>query len=219
MPDEEAKLAAARQTMVDRDLRARGITDPAVLRAFAEVPREPFVPPERWASAYDDNPLPIGHGQTISQPYVVALTLQEADLAPEQCVLDVGAGSGYQTALLAKLVRHVYAVERIEQLARRASETLAALGLANVTIRAADGSLGWPEDAPFDRIVSGAASPDVPPAWIEQLVDGGKIILPVGELDDQVLLAVQKDGQRILRRELCRVRFVKLIGRQGWPEE
>jgi protein-L-isoaspartate(D-aspartate) O-methyltransferase len=215
---EEPKLAAARREMVDKQLRLRGICDGGVLKAFLEVPRERFIDPDRRHEAYIDSPVPIGCGQTISQPYIVALMLQELALRPEHRVLDVGAGSGYQTALLARLVREVYAIERIEELTEEAAGALAGLGIENVTLRTGDGTLGWPEQAPFDRIVCGAGAPDVPPAWIEQLADDGRIILPVGGLNAQVLELIEKHGQSIRRREVCDVRFVKLIGCQGWPE-
>ena len=204
--------------MVETQLRSRGITLAGVLEAFCQVPRERFVPPERQHEAYHDCPLPIGFGQTISQPYIVALMIQELDVQPHHRVLEVGAGSGYQTALLGRLAAHVYAVERIEALTERAIGALACLDIANVTFRTGDGSLGWPEEAPFDRIICGAGAPDVPQAWIDQLAEGGRIVLPVGGHDMQVLLAVDKEADKVRRREFCDVRFVKLIGRQAWPE-
>jgi len=204
--------------MVRRQLRSRGITHAGLLEAFADIPRERFMPAERSTEAYADHPVPIGHGQTISQPFVVALMIQELDPQPEHSVLDVGAGSGYQTALLARLVRHVYAIERIDELARQAMSTLALLNVTNVSLRTGDGTVGWPEHAPFDRIICGAGAPDVPPAWIEQLVDGGRIVMPVGGLDSQTLVAVDKSRGKVLRRDICDVRFVKLIGQAGWPQ-
>ena len=218
MDPQEEKPPAARREMVEAQLRRRGIDDPRVLAAFLAVPREAFVPPDQARHANADRPLPIGHGQTISQPYIVALTLQELHLAPDHRVLDVGAGSGYQTALLAELAAHVYAVERIAALAEQAAATLAELGIQNVTLRAADGTLGWPRHAPFDRIACGAAAPDVPDAWLDQLRDGGRIVAPVGGRESQALLVIEKDGGRIRRHEICGVRFVPLIGQQGWPE-
>jgi len=217
MIGEEAKLAEARREMVERQLRARGIRDEEVLRAFLEVPRHCFVPPERQGEAYTDCPVPIGHGQTISQPYIVALMTQELALRRRHRVLDVGAGSGYQTAVLARLADHVYAMERLDVLTERAMGALGALGVSNVTMCTGDGSLGWPEEEPFDRIVCGAAAPDVPQAWIDQLADGGRIVLPVGGQDTQVLVAIDRKGDKITRRELCDVRFVRLIGRHAWP--
>ncbi|MGB2820761.1 MAG: protein-L-isoaspartate(D-aspartate) O-methyltransferase [Phycisphaerae bacterium] len=214
----EGKLLAARHNMVEKQLRRRNIHNESVLAAFAEVPRERFVPSEQIAEAYADHPLPIGHCQTISQPYVVALMVQELHPQSHHRVLDVGAGSGYQTAILAKLVAHVYAVERIEALRERAAGALASLNLTNVTFRTADGTLGLPAEAPFDGIICGAAAPSVPDSWIDQLADGGRIVAPVGGAYVQTLVVVARSGGRIEQRELCDVRFVKLIGRQGWSE-
>lgn len=204
--------------MVADQLQARDIDDPGVLEAFMEIPRECFVPPERVHQAYEDCPLPIGLGQTISQPYIVALMVQELDVQPHHRVLDVGSGSGYQSAILARLAGHVYAAERLSELAERSLVTLGSLNFRNVTVATMDGSLGWPEEAPFDRIICGAASPDVPQTWIDQLADGGRIVLPVGGHDVQTLIAVDKRGDRILRRKICGVRFVKLIGQHGWAD-
>ncbi|MCJ7545053.1 MAG: protein-L-isoaspartate(D-aspartate) O-methyltransferase [Phycisphaerae bacterium] len=207
--------------MVDHQLRARSISCPKLLEAFMDTPRELFIPAERRGEAYDDCPVPIGFGQTISQPYVVALMIQELEVGPQHTVLDVGAGSGYQTALLARLAKQVYAVERIAELTERAREVLTGLGVANVTLCTQDGSLGWPEHAPFDRIICGAAAVEVPPAWVEQLADGGRIILPLGGEYAQTLVAVQRRGNQVRRQQLCGVRFVKLIGRGdgAWPEQ
>ena len=218
MSRQEEKLLAARNAMVETQLGRRDIRDQRVLEAFMEVPRERFIPAHHVRDAYADRPIAIGHGQTISQPYVVALTLQELDVRPGLRVLDVGTGSGYQTALLAKLAEHVYAIERISALTERAGATLAELGIGNVTLRTGDGTLGWPENAPFDRIVCGAAAPHVPATWTEQLADGGKIVLPIGPRDSQILLVLEKEGERIRRREICGVRFVPLIGRHGWQQ-
>jgi protein-L-isoaspartate(D-aspartate) O-methyltransferase len=202
--------------MVERDLHGRGIHHADLLDVFARTPRERFLPPARCDEAYDDRPVPIGLGQTISQPYIVALMVQELDPRGDHRILDVGAGSGYQTAILAALCAHVYAAERLNELAERAMTTLAGLNVDNVTIGTMDGSLGWPEEAPFDRIICGAASPDVPQAWIDQLADGGRIVVPVGEQYVQTLIALDKKGEKVTRRKICGVRFVKLIGRQGW---
>ena len=219
MADSEEKLASCRRLMVDKHLRARDIWNDTVLEAFAAVPREKFVPPGHLHEAYADHPLPIGHGQTISQPYVVALMIQELCPQAHHRVLDVGAGSGYQTALLARLVEHVYAIERITALAERAERVLAELNITNVTFRTGDGSLGWPEHAPFDGIICGAAAPDVPDSWTDQIRDGGRIVLPVGGLWTQTLLVAEKLGGHLRRRKICGVRFVKLIGHQGWAKE
>jgi protein-L-isoaspartate(D-aspartate) O-methyltransferase len=218
MKDPEANFLRQREAMVRTQLRGRGISDPRVLEVMGELEREKFIPPDFQHDAYADCPVPIGSGQTISQPYVVALMTQELDVQAHHRVLDVGAGSGYQAAILAKLARQVYAIERIEELTRRARAVLDQLGIANVTLTTGDGTLGWPEQAPFDRILCGAAGPDVPAPWIEQLAEGGRIVMPVGPRDVQMLIALQKRSGRTTRREICGVRFVSLIGRDGWPE-
>lgn len=215
----EDKLLYARQRMVNHQLRARGIRHGAVLGAFLDIPREWFIPADLIHQAYEDQPLPIGLGQTISQPYIVALMLQELDIQPTHTVLDVGAGSGYQTALLSRLARRVCAIERLEELSEQAMAALQHLGARNVTLITGDGSLGWPENAPFDRIICGAAGPEIPSAWIDQLADGGRIVAPIGGAYEQTLVSIDKQGQKISRHDICDVRFVKLIGRAGWPEE
>jgi len=219
MTTEEERLRLARAQMVNSQLRARGISNLAVLEAFQQVPREFFVPPDQIQKAYGDHPLPIGHGQTISQPYVVAIMLQHLDPRSNHRVLDVGAGSGYQTALLARLVRHVYAIERIAALTERAADMLACLNVSNVTLCTGDGSMGWPEEAPFDRIICGAGGPDVPEPWTDQLADGGRIVLPIGGPETQTVVVVDKRGGKLIKKEVCEVRFVKLSGRQAWPED
>lgn len=216
MSGEAQKFAAAREEMIERHLRARGVTEERICRAFREVPREAFLEEAYRRNAYADSPLPIGYGQTISQPYVVGRMLQELDVQPFHRVLDIGAGSGYQTALLARLAAEVHAVERIEPLARRAAETLRRLGIANATVHTGDGSLGLPEHAPFDRILCGAACPDIPAPWIEQLADGGRIVAPVGPRDVQTILRVEKHGGELRRVESEAVRFVPLLGEHGW---
>ncbi len=217
MSVEEENLLPARRDMVETQLRARGISDRAVLDAFMEIPRELFVPAEFRHETYGDHPIQIGHGQTISQPYVTALMVQELRPSRSSRVLDIGAGSGYQTAILAKLAGHVYAVERIEALTTQAAQSLAAVNADNVTLRTGDGTLGWPEKAPFDGIICGAAAPQVPKPWLDQLADGGRIVLPVGGHNSQIIQVIEKHGSGIRKRELCAVRFVKLIGQEGWP--
>ena len=212
------KTLPQRVAMVRDQLRMRGIADQRILDAFAELPRELFIPPTRRPQAYEDRPVSIGNGQTISQPYIVALMIEQLDVRDDHRVLDVGCGSGYQTALLARLAREVFAIERIGTLAERAQAVFDELGLDNITLTVADGTAGWAEHAPFDRIICGAAGPDVPEAWIDQLADAGRIVMPVGPSDLQELIAVDKYGGRIARRAICGVRFVPLIGRQGWPE-
>lgn len=203
--------------MVQHQLRARGIDDGRVLDLMAEIPREAFMPPERRHTAYCDGAQPIGLGQTISQPYVVALMTQALNVRPDHRVLEIGTGSGYQTAILARLADHVYSIERLEDLTARARKVLRRLQVDNVTLHVGDGTLGWDRHAPFDRVLCGAGSPDVPPDWIDQLADGGRIVLPVGSRQHQQLIQVDKRGDRIERSSLCEVRFVPLIGQQGWP--
>jgi len=217
MNGEEEKLALARRRMVDDQLRWRGIANQAVLQVFEQVPRHLFVPPDKMSDAYADHPVPIGCGQTISQPLVVAMMLQDLDVQPSHKVLEIGAGSGYQTALLAKLAGHVYAIERIDELAEKALTALGMLGVDNVTLQTGDGTLGWPEEAPFDRIICGAAAPDVPSPWIEQLAEGGRIVLPVGGKDWQSIVIVDKNAGRIKKTHGSNVCFVRLIGQEGWP--
>ena len=216
MTPSKDQLTSAKRLMIQQHLRGRGICDERILAAFEVVPRERFVSSDRIAQAYDDHPLPIGHEQTISQPYIVAEMIQQLRPQAHHRILDVGAGSGYQTALLAGLVAHVYAVERIDALAQQARQRLDDLGITNVTIRTGDGSVGLPEEAPFDGIISGAASPEVPEAWLEQLADGGRIVAPIGPEAVQDLRVVEKtpDGPRSI--SVCGVRFVKLIGEQGY---
>ncbi len=203
--------------MVAEQLQGRGIRDERVLAAFHDVPRDLFVPPERRIEGYEDHPVPIGEGQTVSQPYIVAMTIEALALKGHERVLDVGAGSGYQTALLSWLAREVYAIERIDALSVRAAETLAGLGMTNVQWRAGDGTLGWPEAAPFDGICCGAGGPVVPQAWLDQLADGGRLVIPVGGREVQELLLFTRRGDHVARRKLCDCRFVPLIGQQGWP--
>jgi len=216
--NDEEKLLAARMEMVAKQLHRRGIHHAGVLEAFAQVPREKFIPHARRAEAYADQPVPIGLGQTISQPYVTALMVQELDPAPSHRILDVGMGSGYQAAILSQLVAHVYGIERLGELTEQAISALAAINVSNVTVCTGDGSVGWPEEAPFDGIICGAAAPDIPQPWLGQLRDGGRIIAPVGGVDFQRIVLVERRGNKFRRRELCDVRFVKLIGKEAWSE-
>lgn len=216
--DTNGKHIAARSDMVRSQLRARGINDQRVLDAFLRLPRERFMPPSREHEAYADHPVPIGHGQTISQPYIVALMVQELGIQPWHRVLDVGSGSGFQTAVLASVAQEVFAVERLTELAGSSDRLLDALGFDNVTIATLDGSNGWPEHGPYDRIICGAGAPDVPGPWLEQLADDGRIILPAGDQQCQSLLKIDRCGGQVTRRKICDVRFVKLIGENAWPE-
>ncbi len=188
------------------------ITDPRVLDAIRRVPRAEFVPPEVREHALSDLPLPIGYGQTISQPYVVALMTQLLRLTPEDRVLEIGTGSGYQTAILAELAREVYSVEAIKALAESARERLQRLGYTNVHIRHGDGAQGWPEHAPYDAIIVTAAPEQIPAALVAQLAEGGRMVIPVGpEFTEQMLYLVEKRGGRILSQPIAPVRFVPLV--------
>jgi protein-L-isoaspartate(D-aspartate) O-methyltransferase len=208
-----------RSRMVQKQLRTRDIVNPRVLAAMDRVPRHEFVPSQLLDSAYDDSALPIGRGQTISQPYIVALMTQLANPRPTDRALDVGTGCGYQAAVLSRLVSRVDSVEIVESLASEAAERLARLGYENVSVHAGDGYRGWPESAPFDIILLAAATPEIPPALVDQLAIGGRLILPVEDGTTQLsLLRKQADG-RIDRREITPVRFVPMTGevRRGIP--
>jgi len=210
-------FATERGSMVERQLRQRGITDERLLAAMSKVPRHEFVNPQNWAEAYADHPIPIAEQQTTSQPYMIAAMIQAAAIKPEDRVLEIGAGSGYQTAVLAELASQVFAVERYASLTEASRATLEWLGYRNAKVVTGDGSLGLPEAAPFDAIIVSAAAPRIPPALVEQLAVGGRLIVPVGESDQQVLQLLQKnaDGTTSVRTlEGCR--FVPLIGQQGF---
>ena len=211
--------AAARAEMVERQLRRRGIADERVLSAMARVPRELFVPERLVAHAYEDGALPIGHGQTISQPFVVATICSLLALKGHERVLDVGAGSGYQAAVLAELAAEVVAIERIAALADEARARLAAAGYAQVEVRIGDGSVGVPERAPFDGIAVAAAAPMVPPALYAQLSDGGRLVLPRGSRWGQELVLVVRGPEGPIERSSIPVRFVPLLGDEGFGDD
>jgi protein-L-isoaspartate(D-aspartate) O-methyltransferase len=202
--------------MVDRQLRGRDVVDERVLEAMERVPRELFVPEEIRERAYDDAALPIGFGQTISQPYMVAAMTQLLRLSGSEKVLEIGSGSGYQTAVLAELARRVCSIERLPALAARARSLLEGLGYTNVWIRLSNGTLGWPDEAPFDRILVTAGTPAVPPPLFEQLAEGGRMIVPVGDSLNQTLTLVQNMGgsMRVTPHGDCM--FVKLVGKYAW---
>ena len=206
-----------RIAMVELQLRARGIRDPRVLAAMERVPRHEFLGPEFQREAYEDRPLPIGQGQTVSQPYIVAAMLEALELRPADRVLDVGTGSGYQTALLAELAAKVYSIERHAALAQRARRTLERLGWAGVTILVGDGTEGLASAAPFDAVLVSAAAPKLPPPLLEQLAEGGRMIIPVGFSEGQDLELVRKQQGQPLITRLDACRFVPLIGREGFP--
>lgn len=207
-------FADARERMVARQIAARGIDDPAILAAFRAVPRELFVAPEQASAAYDDRPLPIGAGQTISQPYIVALMIAAAEVGPDDSVLEVGAGSGYAAALLGQVAGRVIAVERHGELVEQAQARMAPLDYANVEIVEGDGVLGWPEAAPYDAILTAASGGHVPPALIDQLKPGGRLVMPLGgRWAGQTLVKLTKRADGSLEQDaLCAVRFVPLVG-------
>jgi protein-L-isoaspartate(D-aspartate) O-methyltransferase len=212
-------FAVQRQAMVETQLMERGILDPAVLAAMRTVPREAFVPVDWRDYAYYDGPLPIAEGQTISQPYIVALMTQELQLTPHDRVLEVGTGSGYGAAVLSCIAAHVYTVERLHPLAVAARQRLRELGFHNVQVLAGNGTLGWPEHAPYDAIVVTAEGPSIPQALQAQLALGGRLIIPVGAPKRQSLMRVIRHSETAFEQEnLGEVRFVPLIGAQGWPD-
>lgn len=203
---------AARERMVDRQIAARGVRDEHVLRAMRSVPRHEFVPESLRREAYDDRPLPIGSAQTISQPYIVAVMCELAQLEPGARVLDVGTGSGYQAAVLAAMGAEVYSIEIVEELAESSSATLSRTGYASVRVRHGDGYQGWPEVAPFRAILVAAAAPRIPPALIEQLELGGRLVIPVGNVDQELQVHVRSESGVHVERSLP-VRFVPMTGR------
>jgi protein-L-isoaspartate(D-aspartate) O-methyltransferase len=208
--DVDLTRASERRAMVNIQLRARGISDAAVLTAMERVPREDFVLPELRLRAYDDSPLPIGAGQTISQPYIVAYMTEILRVEPDQAVLEIGTGSGYQAAVLAELAREVYSIEIVSKLAARARQTLADLDYDNVQVREGNGYLGWPEQAPFLRIIVTAAPPEIPQALIEQLAVGGRMVLPVG-IGSQEIVIITKTPDGIKEERTLPVRFVPMV--------
>lgn len=210
-PPEADPLVLARQRMVEEQIRVRGVRDERVLAAMDRVPRHEFVPAQYRGEAYEDRPLPIGEGQTISQPYIVALMLEALAIAPADRILEVGTGSGYVTALLAELATEVISIERHAVLANQAGELLGGLGYRNVNVIVGDGSHGFPERSPYDAILVSAAAAEVPPMLLAQLAEGGRMIIPVGSADAQQLQFISRqDGQpRTSLRELCR--FVPLV--------
>jgi protein-L-isoaspartate(D-aspartate) O-methyltransferase len=217
MPECE-EFAPQLAKMIETQLRRRGITDAAVLAAIGGVPRHKFVAEEFRARAYDDVPLPIGDGQTISQPYIVAAMTAALRLCPDDRVLEIGTGCGYQAAILSCLVKVVFTVERRPELALSASARLTRLGYASVHVHCGDGTLGLPEFAPFDAILVAAAAPAVPQPLLTQLAEGGRMILPVGDSEHQELQRIEKQGTSFLKSTLEGCRFVPLVGYHGWQE-
>ncbi|GLI36580.1 protein-L-isoaspartate(D-aspartate) O-methyltransferase [Geobacter hydrogenophilus] len=210
----------ARKRMVETQIVSRGVKDRRLIEAMLKVPRHVFVEEAMAAQAYSDTPLPIGEKQTISQPYMVALMTELLELSGREKVLEIGTGSGYQAAILATLADRVYTVERIRPLALKARRALDLLGLLNVNIKISDGTIGWEEEAPFDAIIVTAGAPDVPDKLVEQLAIGGRLVIPVGNQFEQILVRITKQEDGSLDREnVTGCRFVKLVGKYGWGTE
>jgi protein-L-isoaspartate(D-aspartate) O-methyltransferase len=217
-PMTDKKLHPGKHDMLHRQLARRGIDDPRVLAAMARVPRERFLPADSRDRAYDDCALPIDCGQTISQPFIVGLMTQALELSGKERVLEIGAGSGYQAAVLAELAGEVVSIERHATLAAQAKALLEELGYSNVTILTGDGTLGWPQRAPYDRIIATAAATECPPSLLDQLADGGILVIPIGGREYQDLLVYHKKGEKIRTESISACRFVPLIGAEGWPD-
>jgi len=207
---------AARDQMVETQIEARGIRDERVLSAMRRVPRHIFVPEKVRAAAYGDYPLPIGHGQTISQPYIVAMMTTLLQINPDDRVLEIGAGSGYQAAILGTLAKEVISIERIPEVALLAQENLSTARISNVRVIVGDGTLGCPERAPYDGVLITASTPSVPPPLIDQLAEGGRLVAPVGSRDLQELIRLTRKGSDITREFFGGVVFVPLVGEHGW---
>jgi protein-L-isoaspartate(D-aspartate) O-methyltransferase len=216
----DVKESSQLDEMIRRQVMDRGITDERVLSALRSVPRDRFFSVQGAAEAFADRAAPIWHGQTISQPYMVALMTERLDVQPNHKVLEIGTGSGYQTAILAKLAGEIYSVERVKPLLDEAWNRLMDMNVRNVHFRHGDGTLGWPEAAPFDRILIAAGAPTMPrELLLNQLKDGGLAVLPVGSEDEQMLVTIRRNGQKLETTEVCPCRFVKLVGHEGWAKE
>jgi protein-L-isoaspartate(D-aspartate) O-methyltransferase len=214
----EVNYKSDRQRMVDEQLRRRDIKDKRVLDAMRKVPRHLFVPYEHRHLAYSDCPLPIGQNQTISQPYIVALMTQMLALEGHEIVLEIGTGSGYQAAVLSLVAKEVHSIERHENLAKRALESIIELDIKNITIHVGDGTRGWPENAPYDGILATAAAPEVPKPLLEQLADGGRLVIPVGGRIGQYLEIWHREGKNYRHEQTVAVAFVPLLGEYGWSD-
>ncbi len=214
--DQPNEWLALRKQMVNNQIRLRSVRDQGVLDTMMALPRERFVPSDVRSAAYEDRALPIGYGQTISQPFIVAYMTEQLSLTPDVRVLEIGTGTGYQTAVLALLAKHVFTVERIAALQQQAAANLAELNLSNITMSVGDGSLGLEAHAPYDRILGTAAAPKVPRPLVDQLVDGGVLVIPVGGEREQTIVRVIRKGRRTVETPMLACRFVQLIGQEGW---
>ena len=220
MVDTMTNFAAERDAMIERQIEARGIHEPTILEAFRSVPREEFLSKDYADLAYGDHPLPIEAGQTISQPYIVALMIQAAEMKAGDTVLEVGAGSGYAAAIMSRIAGRVTAVERQPDLVKVAQERMQRLGFDNVRIVRGDGTRGWEPEAPYDAILAAASGSHIPPAWIDQLAEGGRIVMPVGEptFIQKLIKVTRGPAGKLITEDLGGVRFVPLIGEEGWND-
>ena len=217
-PDIQA-YAGQRRKMVEEQILGRGIKDLSVMEVLSRVPRHLFVNSSLQHRAYGDCPLPIGENQTISQPYIVALMTQALDLKGEERVLEIGTGSGYQTAILAELAAQIFTIERVKPLVKKTKELLEGLKYKNIIFKTFDGTYGWRDQSPFDAILISAATPSIPKSLIEQLADKGRLVAPVGERESQDLIVLNKNGNRVVERKIGSCKFVPLIGKFAWSEE
>ena len=217
-PDIQA-YAGQRRKMVEEQILGRGIKDLSVMEVLSRVPRHLFVNSSLQHRAYGDCPLPIGENQTISQPYIVALMTQFLDLKGEERVLEIGTGSGYQTAILAELAAQIFTIERVKPLVKKTKELLEGLKYKNIVFKTFDGTYGWRDQSPFDAILISAATPSIPKSLIEQLADKGRLVAPVGERESQDLVVLNKNGNRVMERKIGSCKFVPLIGKFAWSEE
>jgi len=213
MKEDEARLKMVREQII-----SRGISEPKVLSAMQKVPRHKFIDEEFFSEAFSDYPLPIGDGQTISQPYMVALMTQCLELKGGEKVLEIGLGSGYQAAVLAEIAKEVYSIERFAGLARRAEKNLLSLHYSNIKIKIGDGTLGWQEFSPFDGIIVTAGAPEVPISLTEQLAEGGRLVIPIGGKFMQTLSVFKKEDRKLTQKDICSCAFVPLIGEEGWKD-
>ena len=207
-----------RRKMVEEQLVERGVKNLSVLEAMSRVPRHLFAQDSLQHRAYGDTPLPIGENQTISQPYIVGAMTEALALKGEERVLEIGTGSGYQTAIIAELCRQVFTIERLNNLSRKAQNILESLNYMNIVFKMFDGTYGWPDQAPFDAILITASAPEIPDSLVKQLGDGGRLVAPIGGADKQKLVVLTKKGDRVSRRDLGHCKFVPLIGKYGWPQ-